>query len=91
MPADDPVVLAAAWVWARFPVVPPVGAVYDFSERAVAELQRQAPGQLTAEEARQVQGKWFISFFCSWDTDALGLPMTLNLLVDCATGAVEQV
>jgi hypothetical protein len=34
-------------------------------------------------------GRWFVSFFCDWQTDALGLPGTLNVVVDRTTGPVR--
>jgi hypothetical protein len=34
------------------------------------------------------QGQWFVSFFFNWDTDALGLPGSLNVIVDATTGNV---
>ena len=34
---------------------------------------------------------WTVSFFMSWDTDALGMPQTLHVRIGDADGAVSQV
>jgi hypothetical protein len=66
--SDDAIRLAAAWVWTRYPVVPPVNVDLVMTD----------------------SDKWFVSFFCSWDTDVLGMPSTLNVLVDNASGEVRR-
>jgi hypothetical protein len=34
---------------------------------------------------------WTVSFFMSWDTDALGMPQTLQVRINDADGAVSQI
>jgi hypothetical protein len=38
-----------------------------------------------------VAGKWLVAFFMNWDTDAAGMPETLQVTVDDVDGIVTQV
>jgi hypothetical protein len=88
MTARDAEILATGWVWQRFPVVPPINLVFEFSERELSKVKSQGMVR-NIEEEDEVRGKWFVSFFCSWDTDSLGMPQTLNLLVDDKNGEIH--
>lgn len=81
MNAQEALVLAAYWVWERYPVVPPVNCVWAMTEREGRPLEMRPFGG-------HHSGQWFVSFFCDWETDALGLPGTLNV-VDGTTGTVR--
>ena len=89
MDESEAIILASQWVWTHYPVVPPVNLGLMFSERAIARLGLHGSAEITNHDYQKLCGKWFVSFFCSWDTDALGLPETLNVLVDSMSGEVE--
>jgi len=88
MTAKDAEILAASWVWENYRVIPPVNVVFEFSEHLLSKMRNQGMVPNTEEEDK-VRGKWFVSFFCSWDTDALDMPQALNLLVDDKTGKIH--
>ena len=75
MSRNQAIDLSSQWVQARYPITPPLGMVWQITE---AET-----------DCRHLLGKWVVTFCCSWDTDALGLPLTLILLVDTSTGIVQ--
>jgi hypothetical protein len=86
---DEAIRVAATWVWGRYPVVPPVNCALEMTEQTLGQARRHLPGGSAEEAVRLLRGTWFVSFFCSWDTDALGLPQTLNVLVDKISGEVQ--
>jgi hypothetical protein len=49
------------------------------------ELTSAAPG------ISGIAGKWTVHFFMSWDTDTLGMPETLAIMIDDADGSVTRV
>jgi len=88
---DEARTVAARWVEARYPVVPPTALVLEFSERNGGSLA-QRPGATFSPEERErfSRNGWLVSFFCSWDTDRPGLPTTLLVWVDDETGQAER-
>lgn len=42
-------------------------------------------------DVSNVTGKWVVSFFMSWDTDAAGMPQTLQVGVDEVNGGMAEV
>ena len=46
---------------------------------------------VSSSDASAMSGKWFVAFFMSWDTDAAGMPQTLQVTVDDVDGSVTQV
>jgi hypothetical protein len=72
---------AKDWVRAHFPTVPPVAIALHLSRERLAD----SGINLASEDPREVEllsGKWVVTFRCSWDTDALGMPPTLIVAVD---------
>lgn len=93
MAQDQVIAAASGWVRDRYPVVPPVGLVLEFSEEKLDAIERQQSAAgvvLPAGERRYLANKWVVSFCGSWDTDALGMPMGLQVVVDDATGQAER-
>lgn len=85
MHQDQAIALAQDWVRERYPVVPPVAAAFEITDL-------ESPQDLPTEELlvlEQNLGNWFVAFFCSWDTDVLGMPEKLAVVVDRHTGDVR--
>jgi len=87
--ADEAVTIASDWVRARYPVVPAAAWVQDFSDRTMDQLEHGLGDRFSQDERRQVLNKWWVSFACSWETDELGMPNSLHVLVDDATGQAD--
>ena len=87
---DDAVTVASDWVRARYPIVPEIAWVQEFSGRTIDQFEQRTGKRFSQDERRQLSNKWWVSFRCSWDTDELGMPSTLHLLIDDITGAAES-
>jgi hypothetical protein len=83
---EEAVAIASEWVRARHPVVPPVARAQIFSDHEIDQLERRSGTTLAPGERAEATGRWSVTFACSWDTDALGMPPALHVLVDDATG-----
>ena len=81
---------ARRWVRDRYPVVPSVAGVLDFRPAAIIKAELQLGHPFASSEMERFRGRWCVLFRCSWDTDALGLPLRLGVLVDDQSGAVES-
>src|SRR5713101_2920043 len=90
MTREDAITRANAWVQAHFAVVPPVGFVIRFDRALFTRFQLENGIDPAEADLQGLFGKWMISYHCSWDTDALGLPLTLHVLVDDSTGIAER-
>jgi hypothetical protein len=80
------------WVRDRYPVVPAVGLVLDFRPEAIKrirEVHELGGQQVSPKDVHRLRGKWCVYFRCSGDTDELGMPLRLGVLVDDETGAAE--
>jgi hypothetical protein len=80
---------ANRWVRARYQVLPPVAGVLDFRPAALARAERLLGQPFPPEEVARFRGRWCVMYWCSWGTDAAGLPLRLGVLVDDQTGAAE--
>jgi hypothetical protein len=75
----------------RYSLVPPVGQAIMIPKNVI-ELNRGLLPEIVLDISRQkYAGKWLVCFHCSWDTDELGLPISLIVLVDSKTGRTEIV
>ncbi len=88
MEGDEAIKIASAWVETRYPVVPPVASAFQFRTDFSNDVLELNPG-INIEEAQKYNGRWVVGFFCSWDTDALGMPERLIVFVDNDTQEVE--
>jgi len=86
MRENEAIDIASKWIRDRYPVVPPVANVFDFTKKNIQARQRAGREVLNDEEIKHLQGKWFICFACSWDTDSVGMPRSLSVEVDDETG-----
>ena len=100
MTRDEIVEIARRWVRERYAMVPPVAGTMHFTDEGVEAsfplLNRASlPRRLSYRDhpelsgTTELMGKWVVHFFCSWDTDKVGIPETLHLCVDDLTGEVE--
>jgi hypothetical protein len=85
---EEAVALASEWVRARYPVVPPVTMAQIFADHEIDALERRTGTAFTPGERADATGRWSVAFACSWDTDAQGMPSSLLVLIDDATGRV---
>jgi hypothetical protein len=82
---DEVIRIACDWVRSRYSVVPPVVLVLEFSEQAILQLEQKCGHRLPPEERARCLNKWQVSFACSRDTDVLGMPQGLHVVVDDLT------
>jgi hypothetical protein len=76
MTKEEAIARASEWVRAQYPVVPPMGLA---TRLTLPEGVEVSPAE--TKELQAVACKWMVSFCCSWDTDALGFPLQLHVLV----------
>jgi hypothetical protein len=69
---------------------PPVASAICFTEEVRRQLRQAGRVEPPAAEWDRVRAKWLVSYSCSYDTDAAGLPETLHVLVDGETGAADR-
>lgn len=82
MKRKEAVAIAESWVRERYPAVPPIADAFEI----LADNMITDGLAVDAKQAvRQNQGNWMVFFFCSWDTDELGMPSTLIVIVDQKT------
>ena len=89
MDRERAIVVASKWVEQRYPVVPSVAGAFQFTDDMFTEQVMALNSDIDEQEVRAHMGKWFVAFFCSWDTDARGMPQRLCVLVDDNTEEVE--
>jgi hypothetical protein len=90
MTREEATACANRWVRAHFPTVPQVSSTRLFNDELL-RLYRVSSGEdPPVEEWKKMYGKWMVSYFCNWDTDALGLPETLHVLVDDMSGDAQR-
>jgi hypothetical protein len=87
---DEVVTIASDWVATNYSVVPAVVSIQEFSDRTIDQLERQMGKTFPPDERRGISNKWWVSFACSWETDAAGLPTSLQVLVDDVTGQAKR-
>ncbi len=87
----DAIGIAEKAVRERYSVAPPVALAMLFSD----ELIEQGRGLMPESEYQlgkdKYSGKWLVFFRCSWDTDELGLPISLMVTEDGNSGEAEVV
>lgn len=88
---EEAIEIAKQAVKDRYHHVPPVGMAFRFSDDWMHKLQGQDPGPMLQEAYEQYTGKWMVYFFCSWDSDELGLPGSLMVSVDDDAGSTKIV
>ncbi len=86
---DEVISIACEWVRRRYPVVPPVARVLEFSEQSLFQIEQACGHRFESEEREQCVNQWRVNFVCSWDTDKLGLPQRISLVIDDLTGDVK--
>ena len=86
---DEVIGIASDWVRARYPVVPPIACVLEFSEQSMREIEQACGHRLASEEREACVNQWRVIFACSWDTDKLGMPEGISVDIDDLTGEVK--
>lgn len=81
---------ADAWVRSRFTIVPRVASSMFFTESSRRRMRETGGVEVPEPDWNRLSGKWLVSYACSWDTDAAGLPETLHVLVDDQTGVADR-
>ena len=89
MDLDEAISVASKWVKDRYPVVPSVARAFQITDDMFSEDELTLNPDFREEDAKAVADKWFVGYFCDWDTDALGMPEYLIVLVDNNTQEVE--
>jgi len=82
---DEAIAIASDWLRGRYPIVPPVAAVHESVKRTTPRHDQHVDDSLYPEERGKSQTKWWVSFACNWDTDKLGMPVRLIVVVDDLT------
>jgi hypothetical protein len=90
MTQKQAVVYANSWVRGHFSMVPQVVSARLYNDELLLLCRFSLGEDPPLEEWGRVYGKWKVSYFCNWDTDILGLPETLHVLVDNVSGEAEQ-
>jgi hypothetical protein len=88
---DEAIAIASDRVRDLYAIVPPVAGVHEFVKRTTPRHDKQADDNVSPEERDKSHTHWWVSFACNWDTDKLGLPVTLHVIVDDLTGEAELV
>lgn len=86
---EEAAAIAARWVASHYPVVPPIVGVYQLSERSSEGREPRLGPRSYLEDRSAAPSQWMVAYLCSRETDALGMPQSLRVLVDDATGFAE--
>jgi hypothetical protein len=76
--------IAIDWAATRYPSVPPVSSVTEFSEERLTAVERATGETFDPEERRRYRGKWLVGF-----SETPGMWHALMVWVDDETGLVE--
>jgi hypothetical protein len=85
---EEVIVLASDWVRARYPTVPAVARVLEFSDQVLDQLERATGKNYSPSERRQFTSRWWV-VFAPGDGDQSGLPTSLRVNVDDVTGEAD--
>lgn len=88
MTEEEAISRASQWVQSHFPAVPPVASALYLDQNDLQQYEAETGRQVGNRKPGQPRDKWIIAYFCSWDTDAMGMPETLHVAVDDSTGEV---
>jgi hypothetical protein len=86
---DEVIAIASDWVRARYPTVPEVIRVQEFSDQTLNRLERARGNRYSPIERRQLSDHWWVYFATPCDTDETGIPPRLRVVVDDITGRAD--